>query len=114
MATVAETLVALVRKYDSPASCRGHGHRALREVLLGSTTQELIKTAPCPVVVAGTHADLDEMKAMNHARVNFIAINPEWPGEVVQFINSEARPRALRPAGGRRLPEQISSPRRTA
>ena len=63
---------------------------ALREVLLGSTTQELIKTAPCPVVVAGTHADLDEMKAMNHARVNFIAIDPEWPGEVVQFINSEA------------------------
>ena len=59
MATVAETLVALVRKYDLPASCRGHGHRALREVLLGSTTQELIKTAPCPVVVAGTHADLD-------------------------------------------------------
>ena len=43
------------------------------------------------------------MKAMNHARVNFIAIDPEWTGEVVQFINGEARPRALRqPAGGGR------------
>jgi nucleotide-binding universal stress UspA family protein len=58
MMTVAGTLVELVRKYDSPAVVVGaHGQRPLREVLLGSTTQELIKTAPCPVVVVGPGTD---------------------------------------------------------
>ena len=58
MTTVAGTLVELVRKYHSPAVVVGaEGHRALREVLLGSTTHELIKTAPCPVVVVGPEMD---------------------------------------------------------
>jgi nucleotide-binding universal stress UspA family protein len=57
LATVAETLVELVRKYDSHRRVETHGPRALREVILGNTTQELLKTAPCPVVAAGTQAD---------------------------------------------------------
>ena len=58
MMTVAGTLVELVRKNDSPAVVVGaHGHLAMREVLLGSTTQELIKTAPWLVVVVGPEMD---------------------------------------------------------
>jgi nucleotide-binding universal stress UspA family protein len=49
--TVADTLVRLAREYDAPAIVVGtHGHGGLR-ALLGSTSQDLIKHAPCAVVV---------------------------------------------------------------
>jgi nucleotide-binding universal stress UspA family protein len=49
--TVAATLVRLATERDAPCVVVGsHGHRALREVLIGSTTRQVIQTAPCPVV----------------------------------------------------------------
>jgi nucleotide-binding universal stress UspA family protein len=51
-ATVAETLVRVASERDARAIVVGsHGHRALRERLFGTTTQSVIKDAPCPVVV---------------------------------------------------------------
>jgi nucleotide-binding universal stress UspA family protein len=50
--TVADTLVRLARDLDSPAIVVGaHGHRALSELLLGSTSRDVIQRAPCPVIV---------------------------------------------------------------
>ncbi|HEV7897747.1 MAG TPA: universal stress protein [Planosporangium sp.] len=50
--TVADTLLRLAREFDSRAIVVGaHGHRAITELLLGSTSQEVIRRAPCPVVV---------------------------------------------------------------
>ncbi|MEY2401459.1 MAG: hypothetical protein QOJ08_1570 [Ilumatobacteraceae bacterium] len=50
--TVAETLVRLAEEHDAAAIVLGsHGHNALREVLLGSTTRDVLKKAPCPAVV---------------------------------------------------------------
>jgi nucleotide-binding universal stress UspA family protein len=50
--TVPETLIRLVRELDAPAVVVGtHGHRDLRELLLGSTSRELVKKAPVPVIV---------------------------------------------------------------
>jgi nucleotide-binding universal stress UspA family protein len=50
--TVADTLVRLADDNDAPAVVVGaHGHSGIREVLLGSTTRDLIRHAPCPVIV---------------------------------------------------------------
>lgn len=50
--TVAETLVRLAKEHDAQCVAVGsHGHRAVREVLVGSTTRDVIRHAPCPVVV---------------------------------------------------------------
>jgi nucleotide-binding universal stress UspA family protein len=50
--TVADTLIRLAREVDSPAIVVGaHGHRALSELLLGSTSRDVIQRAPCPVMV---------------------------------------------------------------
>jgi nucleotide-binding universal stress UspA family protein len=50
--TVADTLVRLAKEYDSTALVVGsHGHSALGELLLGSTTRAVLKHAECPVVV---------------------------------------------------------------
>ncbi|NJC70050.1 universal stress protein [Planosporangium thailandense] len=55
-ATVSDTLIRLARERDSPAVVVGtHGHRALSELLLGSTSRDLIQRAPCPVVVVRDH-----------------------------------------------------------
>ncbi|GAA1815029.1 universal stress protein [Planosporangium flavigriseum] len=52
--TVAGTLIRVAREHDSPAIVVGaHGHHALHELLLGSTSRDLIEKAPCPVVVVG-------------------------------------------------------------
>lgn len=56
--TVGATLVRLARNYDAAAVVVGsHAHRSLREAITGSTVRELIKTAPCLVVVAGEKFD---------------------------------------------------------
>jgi nucleotide-binding universal stress UspA family protein len=59
--TVADTLVRLAEELDAQAVVVGtHGHRGLRELLLGSTTRTIIQHAPCPtVVVRGAHASKD-------------------------------------------------------
>jgi nucleotide-binding universal stress UspA family protein len=50
--SVGDTLVRVVGDVDAAAVVVGrHGHSALRDVLLGSTTNHLIRNAPCPVVV---------------------------------------------------------------
>lgn len=50
--SVARTLVRLAEARDAIAVVVGsHGHRAVREVLLGSTTRELLQRSPVPVVV---------------------------------------------------------------
>jgi nucleotide-binding universal stress UspA family protein len=49
---VAETIVDVARERDAQALVVGaHGHGRLEEVLLGSTSREVIRLAPCPVVV---------------------------------------------------------------
>jgi nucleotide-binding universal stress UspA family protein len=51
-ASVADTLVRLVREQDARAVVVGtHGRHRLGELLLGSTARSLVNQAPCPVVV---------------------------------------------------------------
>ncbi|MCU1377229.1 MAG: hypothetical protein JWN29_212 [Acidimicrobiales bacterium] len=50
--TVAATLIRLATERDAGAVAVGtRGHSAVREVLLGSTAHDLVRDAPCPVVV---------------------------------------------------------------
>jgi nucleotide-binding universal stress UspA family protein len=50
---VAETLVNVARERDAVAMVVGaHGHGRLSETLLGSTSRDVIRRAPCPVVVS--------------------------------------------------------------
>jgi nucleotide-binding universal stress UspA family protein len=52
--TVAATLVRLARERDAPAMVVGtRGHGGLTHVLLGSTAEQVVRRAPCPVVVRG-------------------------------------------------------------
>jgi nucleotide-binding universal stress UspA family protein len=54
--TVADTLIRLAHEFDSPAIVVGaHGHRALSELVLGSTSRDVIQRAPCPVMVVRDH-----------------------------------------------------------
>jgi nucleotide-binding universal stress UspA family protein len=49
--TVWESLVRLATERDAACVAVGsHGHRALREVFIGTTTRHLIQHAPCPVL----------------------------------------------------------------
>jgi nucleotide-binding universal stress UspA family protein len=51
--TVSDTIIRVAGDVDAAAIAVGrHGHSALRDVLLGSTTKELLREAPCPVLVA--------------------------------------------------------------
>lgn len=50
--SVTGTLLRIVREREASAVVVGsHGHRGVRELLLGSTTRDLIRDADCPVVV---------------------------------------------------------------
>jgi nucleotide-binding universal stress UspA family protein len=52
VATPGATLVRIIRESDARAVVLGsHGHGGLTEVLLGSTSREVMGQAPCPVVV---------------------------------------------------------------
>jgi nucleotide-binding universal stress UspA family protein len=49
----AETIVTVAREQGAAAIVLGaHGHSRLSEVVLGSTSRDVIRRAPCPVVVA--------------------------------------------------------------
>jgi nucleotide-binding universal stress UspA family protein len=51
--TVAATLVRLATEHDAAALAVGsHGHNGVRELILGSTSREVVTDAPCPVVLA--------------------------------------------------------------
>jgi nucleotide-binding universal stress UspA family protein len=50
---VAETIVSVATDRNADAIVLGaHGHGRLSEVVLGSTSRDVIRRAPCPVVVA--------------------------------------------------------------
>ena len=50
---VAETIVTVAREQSAAAIVVGaHGHSRLSEAVLGSTSRDVIRRAPCPVVVA--------------------------------------------------------------
>lgn len=50
--TVAETLVKVAGERDARAVVVGaHGHGRLSEIVLGSTSRDVIRHAPCPVLV---------------------------------------------------------------
>ena len=50
---VAETIVTVAREQSAAAIVVGaHGHSRLSEVVLGSTSRDVIRRAPCPVVIA--------------------------------------------------------------
>jgi nucleotide-binding universal stress UspA family protein len=50
--TVADTLIRVVGEVGGQAVVVGaHGHGLIREMVLGSTSRDLIRRAPCPVVV---------------------------------------------------------------
>jgi nucleotide-binding universal stress UspA family protein len=50
--TVGDTLVRLATEKDAQALVVGaHGHSALGDVLLGHTSQIVVRHAPCPVIV---------------------------------------------------------------
>jgi nucleotide-binding universal stress UspA family protein len=50
--TVVDTLLRVVVDVDAAAVVVGrHGHSALHDVLVGSTAKELLRRAPCPVLV---------------------------------------------------------------
>jgi nucleotide-binding universal stress UspA family protein len=50
--TIAGTLLRVAKERDAAAIVVGsHGHNALREVVLGSTTRDVIKRAEQPVIV---------------------------------------------------------------
>jgi nucleotide-binding universal stress UspA family protein len=56
--TVADTLVRLAKELDSEAMVVGSNwHGRLSEILLGSTAQEVLRKAPCPVVVVRDEAE---------------------------------------------------------
>jgi nucleotide-binding universal stress UspA family protein len=56
--TPADTLIRLAAERDAAVIVVGrHGHRAVREALVGSTTRELIQRAPCPVLVVRHDAE---------------------------------------------------------
>ncbi len=59
--TPARTLVRLAEELAAPAVVVGdHGHRAVRELLLGSTTRDVVRTAPCPVCVVRDRSEPTE------------------------------------------------------
>jgi nucleotide-binding universal stress UspA family protein len=54
----ADTLIRLAAERDAAVIVVGrHGHRAVREALVGSTTRELIRRAACPVLVVRHDAE---------------------------------------------------------
>jgi nucleotide-binding universal stress UspA family protein len=56
--TPADTLIRLAAERDAAVIVVGrHGHRAVTEALVGSTTRELIMRAPCPVLVVRHDAE---------------------------------------------------------
>jgi nucleotide-binding universal stress UspA family protein len=61
--TIADTLIRVVEEKDAPAVVIGaHRHGALSEVLLGSTSRDVIRRAPCPVLVVREHDDRERRK----------------------------------------------------
>jgi nucleotide-binding universal stress UspA family protein len=68
-ATIGEAIARTATERDAPAIVLGaHGHSVLRGVLIGSTTLEVMKHAPCPVVVVRDPTGPPERHAKGGAR----------------------------------------------
>jgi nucleotide-binding universal stress UspA family protein len=62
--TVADTLLRIARERNAPALVVGaHRHGALSEVLLGSTSRDVVRHAPCPAVVVREDGDRNRRKS---------------------------------------------------
>ena len=62
--TVADTLIRIARERNAPALVVGaHRHGALSEVLLGSTSRDVVRHAPCPAVVVREDGDRNRRKS---------------------------------------------------
>jgi nucleotide-binding universal stress UspA family protein len=60
---IADTLIRVAEERDAPAVVVGaHRHGALSEVLLGSTSRDVVRNASCPAVVVREDADRTERK----------------------------------------------------
>ena len=56
--SIASTLVRVARERDAAALVVGaHRHGAVGEVLLGSTSRDVVRHAPCPAIVVRGDAD---------------------------------------------------------
>jgi nucleotide-binding universal stress UspA family protein len=56
--TVAATLVRIASEHDAAAIAVGtHSRGVLREALLGSTANAVVRLAPCPVIVVREHEE---------------------------------------------------------
>jgi nucleotide-binding universal stress UspA family protein len=67
--SVADTLVRLAREREAPALVVGaHGYSRVRELLLGSTSRDVIRRATCPVVVVREPGEDDGGDDGNGAR----------------------------------------------
>jgi nucleotide-binding universal stress UspA family protein len=61
--TVADTLIRVAEEKDAPAVVVGaHRHGALSEVLLGSTSRDVVRRAPCPAIVVREPRDKSKEK----------------------------------------------------
>jgi nucleotide-binding universal stress UspA family protein len=62
--SVADTLVRVAGEQDAAALVIGaKGHRAVSEVLLGSTERDVVRQAPCPVVVVRADVERNRHRA---------------------------------------------------
>jgi nucleotide-binding universal stress UspA family protein len=62
--TVADTLIRIARERNAPALVVGaHRHGALSEVLLGSTSRDVVRHASCPAVVVREDGDRNGRKS---------------------------------------------------
>jgi nucleotide-binding universal stress UspA family protein len=58
--SIADTLIRVARERDAPALVIGaHRHGSLSEVLLGSTSRDVVRQAPCPAIVVREADDED-------------------------------------------------------
>jgi nucleotide-binding universal stress UspA family protein len=58
--SIADTLIRVARERDAPALVVGaHRHGALSEVLLGSTSRDVVRHAPCPAIVVREDLERD-------------------------------------------------------
>lgn len=66
--SIADTLVRVARERDAAALVVGaHRHRAVSEVLLGSTSRDVVRHAPCPTIVVRGDTDRHERESASRS-----------------------------------------------
>ena len=88
---VGEVLNELARKKHANLIVLGtHGRRGLEKVVLGSTAEQVIRTAPCPVLTVGPHLCRENPKASLGPIIVPLDLG-ERPHPAVRFAASLAR-----------------------